>query len=120
MSFSLLAALAAAALASPVPPHAEQRCGWLSNPTPANWWLDDAKGEWILGMQGGYHAGGIDLPDMTTHDWVVTNPPDYGYGCACLKGVFSGKDHHVVTLLAVRSLPLARCKADRTLPPAPN
>ncbi|WP_442808865.1 DUF4087 domain-containing protein [Trinickia soli] len=22
----------------------ENRCGWLQNPTPANWWLDDKDG----------------------------------------------------------------------------
>src|SRR4051794_7098625 len=30
----------------------DRRCGWLSNPTPGNWWLFDGHGEWILATQG--------------------------------------------------------------------
>jgi hypothetical protein len=31
----------------------ERRCGWLDNPSPANWWLVDKDGTWILMEQGG-------------------------------------------------------------------
>jgi Protein of unknown function (DUF4087) len=34
----------------------ETRCGWLSNPTPANVWLYDRTGEWIIGLQGGHQG----------------------------------------------------------------
>jgi len=32
----------------------ETRCGWFSNPTPANAWLWDREAEWIIGVQGGF------------------------------------------------------------------
>ena len=28
----------------------QTRCGWIDNPTPANWWLTDGYGEWIIGV----------------------------------------------------------------------
>lgn len=31
----------------------ENRCGWVDNPTPANWWLTDRDGEWVIGVPGG-------------------------------------------------------------------
>jgi hypothetical protein len=31
----------------------ETRCGWFSNPTPANIWLYDRDGDWTIGVQGG-------------------------------------------------------------------
>jgi hypothetical protein len=46
MIVSLVFALAAAA--SPIPPQSEKRCGWLVNPTPANWWLVDRAGQWTV------------------------------------------------------------------------
>ena len=88
MIFTLAFALSAAA--SPIPPRPEKRCGWLINPTPANWWLGDRQGEWELGVQGGYQAPGKDeLPDMSARGWVETNG-SYGYGCACLTVTTTG------------------------------
>jgi hypothetical protein len=106
-------ALVAALSASPA---AENRCGWLNNPTPGNWWLNDHDGEWTISVQGGYEAGGADLPDMSTHGWVVTNGMSYGYGCACLRGVFDHSRKHLTRLVSARSLPLKQCRADHTLP----
>jgi hypothetical protein len=94
----------------------EQRCGWLSNPTPANWWLKDSDAEWTLSEQGGYQAAGIDsLPDMTRRGWVSTNVGSYGYGCACLKVIVDPVRKRVTRLLAAEPLPLARCRGDRRL-----
>ena len=39
---------------------AEERCGWLENPTPGNWWLRDARGLWIISAQGGPYAEGVE------------------------------------------------------------
>ena len=39
--------------ASLSPVLAEERCGWLENPTPGNWWLKDAHAFWIIATQGG-------------------------------------------------------------------
>jgi hypothetical protein len=80
----LLAALGAAS--SPSTHASERRCGWLSNPTPANWYFIDRKGEWVIGEQGQYQIPDKSwdvMPDMTTKGWVKTNG-HYGYGCACM------------------------------------
>ena len=62
-----------------------RRCGWLLNPTPANWFFSDRDGEWLIGIQGGHQAIGLDdVPDLAGRHWVVTNEVGYGYGCACM------------------------------------
>ena len=95
----------------------ERRCGWLENPTPSNYWLKDRQGEWLLSAQGGYAAEGYDdiMPDMTTAGWVETNG-HYGYGCACLDVVVDPASRHVLRLLSATPIPLARCRADKSLP----
>jgi hypothetical protein len=40
-----------AARASSAPAGFETRCGWFSNPTPANIWFYDRGGEWAIGVQ---------------------------------------------------------------------
>ena len=92
-----------------------RRCGWLSNPTPANWWLTDSQGQWILGTQGADQAPGMDeMRDMTTAGWVETNG-HYGYGCACMTITADGEGK--VTRIADASpRPLKQCRADRKLP----
>lgn len=95
----------------------QKRCGWLENPTPANWWLRDRDGEWTLSVQGGYQVPGIaEMPDMTTKGWVVTNAGGYGYGCACMEVQVNKKTHDVTRLISAHPLPIKQCKADRTLP----
>jgi hypothetical protein len=51
---------------------AETRCGWFSNPTPANASLYDRDDEWIIGVQGGHQADG-DWPQFSAKQWVETN-----------------------------------------------
>ena len=107
----LLAALAAA----PSLAAAETRCGWIHNPTPANWWLTDADGDWVLMLQGGEGVPGMDLiPDLTEGEWVRTNGW-YGYGCACMEVETAGGA--VLAILGFEQLPLSRCEADPALPP---
>ena len=93
----------------------QRRCGWLSNPTPANWWLTDAEGQWILATQGADQAPGMDeIPDMSTAGWVETNG-HYGYGCACM--TITADSEGAVTRIADASpRPLRQCQADRKLP----
>jgi Protein of unknown function (DUF4087) len=115
--FALLAlsalAIASAAQAKPV-----TRCGWVQNPTPANWWLVDRAGEWTMGMQGGFQAKGMEnLPDMTTKGWVETNG-SYGYGCGCLRVDTDAKSKRITRIYSARAVPLKQCKADRALPRA--
>lgn len=104
-------ATATAAQSSPV----ETRCGWLQNPTPANWWLVDRDGEWVLGVQGGYQAPGMDnMPDMSTAGWVEVNG-HYGYGCACMRVTVDPRTRRVTRLHSARPVPLRQCQSDRNL-----
>ena len=112
----LAAILALLALAAPAQAAPERRCGWLQNPTPANWWLLDRDGEWTLGAQGGYQAPGMDeMPDMTTRGWVETNG-SYGYGCACMNVTVDRPSHRVTRIYSATPAPLRQCRADRRLP----
>ncbi|MGZ8285491.1 MAG: DUF4087 domain-containing protein [Allosphingosinicella sp.] len=96
-------------------PKGVRRCGWLSNPTPANWWLTDAEDQWILGTQGGDQAPGMDeMPDMTTAGWVETNG-HYGHGCACMT-ITADAEGRVTRIADARPKPLKQCQADRNLP----
>ena len=92
----------------------ERRCGWVDNPTPANWWLIDRDGTWTIGVQGGYQAEG-DLPDFGSA-WVETNG-HHGYGCACMAVRVDRSMHRILVLRDVKVLPIARCKGDKNLPP---
>ena len=92
-----------------------RRCGWLSNPTPANWWLTDSDGQWVLGTQGSEQAPGMDdMSDMTTAGWVETNGY-YGYGCACMT-ITADADGRVTRVSNAVPKPLKQCRADRKLP----
>jgi hypothetical protein len=91
----------------------ETRCGWFSNPTPANASLYDRAGEWIIGVQGGHQAEG-DWPDFGPGQWVKTNV-NYGYGCACLQVRVNRETREVVEIESARARPLAVCRRDRAL-----
>jgi hypothetical protein len=92
-----------------------RRCGWLSNPTPGNWWLTDSEDEWIIGTQGADQAPGMDeMPDMSTAGWVETNG-HYGYGCACLT-IASDSEGKVTRIADAEPKPLKQCRADKKLP----
>ncbi len=93
----------------------ERRCGWLVNPTPANWWLTDRDGQWILGTQGADQAPGMDeMPDLSTAGWIETNG-HYGYGCACMT-ITADRGGRVTRIADARPRPLEQCRADRNLP----
>jgi hypothetical protein len=113
------AALAAATFAFLVaaPALAERRCGWLDNPTPANWWLTDRDGEWTIMTQGGRYPDGMEenMPDMSTRGWVRTNGY-YGYGCACMDVETDRREMRVTRIISARPVPLRQCRADRRLP----
>jgi hypothetical protein len=92
-----------------------RRCGWLSNPTPANWWLTDSEDQWILATQGADQAPGMDeMPDMSTAGWVETNG-HYGYGCACMT-ITADSEGRVTRVEDASPKPLKQCRADRKLP----
>jgi hypothetical protein len=97
------------------PAKGSRRCGWLSNPTPGNWWLTDSEGQWILGTQGADQAPGMDeVPDMSTAGWVETNG-HYGYGCACMT-ITADAEGRVTRIADATPKPLKQCRADRKLP----
>ena len=122
MMFSCLL-LAAAALVSGRPATSnaaanssdqfETRCGWFSNPTPANASLHDREAEWIIGVQGGYQAEG-DWPDFSSGQWVETNG-HYGYGCACMRVRVDRRTQRVIEIESARVRPLSVCRRDRSL-----
>lgn len=95
---------------------AETRCGWLQNPTPANWWLDDADGSWTIMSQGGGEGPpGMDLiPDISERDYVTTNG-NYGYACACLSVETDDNDQSITEILSFRQLALSKCENDGKL-----
>ena len=109
-------ALLALGAAQPAEAKPERRCGWLMNPTPANWWLLDRDGEWVLSTQGREPVAGMDdIPDMSTRGWVERNG-HYGYGCACLTLETDAAARRVLRVIAAEPLPLSRCRSDRALP----
>ena len=95
---------------------AETRCGWLQNPTPANWWLDDADGSWTIMTQGGgWEPDGMDrIPDISEGDYVRTNG-NYGYACACMNVDTDSGEGRIVAIHSFRQLPIAQCANDTAL-----
>ncbi|MBE9185155.1 DUF4087 domain-containing protein [Microcoleus sp. LEGE 07076] len=110
LSFSIVAVPARAG---------ETRCGWLYNPTPANWFLTDKAGSWTISVQGGYQARGMDfLPNIDSRQFVKTNG-NYGYGCACLSVTPNRKQMRITEIKSGKALPLSTCQRDRNLPKRP-
>jgi hypothetical protein len=91
----------------------EKRCGWFSNPTPANAWLEDRDGAWTIGIQGGHQAAG-DWPAFKPREWVKTNV-NYGYGCVCMLVKVNKQTHEVLEMKNPHARPLSACRKDRRL-----
>ncbi len=98
--FALLALAATVAMAEA----AETRCGWLQNPTPANWWLDDSEGTCTLMTQGaGNEPAGFDrIPDISAG--------------ACMKVETDAAEGRITAIHSVRQLPISQCANDTALP----
>ena len=109
---SLLTARPETAVATAAPA-AQTRCGWFSNPTPANAWLHDREGEWTIGVQGGHQAEG-DWPSFGPKQWVETNG-HYGYGCACMSVEVDRESGRVLEIKSARARPLSACRRDKAL-----
>jgi len=105
------------ALTKGTPPAAfETRCGWFANPTPANVWLYDREGQWIIGVQGDYQTpGDWPWPKFKKGQWVVTNAGDKGYGCACFQMRVNKETNEVLEIKSSRGRPLAQCRNDASL-----
>lgn len=91
----------------------EVRCGWFSNPTPGNAWLNDKDGEWLVGAQGGYQAEG-DWADFKDSQWVKTNI-NYGYGCTCMTVTTDKKEKRILKIVKATARPLSACRKDKKL-----
>ena len=122
MKFRIATVAMAATLAIAANAHAasaraaETRCGWIENPTPANWWLEDADNTWTIMTQGddsGEVEGMELISDISEHDYVRTNG-NYGYACACMSVETDGKER-ITRILSFRQLKLAKCRADKAL-----
>ncbi len=118
---SALALALLSSLVTALPAHAApaNRCGWIVNPTPGNWWLTDKDGDWILSTQGQEtDVPGMDLiPDLTEHDFVATNG-SYGHACGCMKvDTDAGGDMKTITAIySFKQLPIGTCSKDKSLP----
>lgn len=94
---------------------AENRCGWVENPTPGNWWLTDAAGRWTIMAQGGDEAAGMEnIGDISAGDYVATNG-NYGYACGCMKVDTDGRNA-ITRIYSFRQLPIGKCENDGALP----
>jgi hypothetical protein len=92
----------------------ENRCGWYSNPTPGNHWIEDRDGEWIIGVQGGSQAEGDYPPEFSDAQWVNTNG-NYGYGCACLRVTVNRREKQIIKVFSASARPLSACRNDPAL-----
>jgi len=95
----------------------EKRCGWIDNPTPANWFLTDRNNTWTISAQGGYQAKGMDkIPDITTGQFIKTNG-NYGYACGCMNVTTDKRKKRIIQIQSFTQLKLNQCRTDRSLPP---
>lgn len=92
---------------------AQLRCGWFENPTPANAWLIDREGEWVISLQGWHSAEG-DWPSFKPWRWVSTNG-HYGYGCTCMRVLTDPDTFTVTRILSSSSRSLDTCRKDAAL-----
>ncbi|MDQ0465303.1 hypothetical protein QO010_003090 [Caulobacter ginsengisoli] len=125
LALGACAAAALLALAASSAPEAaprakpQLRCGWIQNPTPANWWLVDRDGDWTLMTQGSGEdppEGMESIPDLTGRNWVVTNGAAYGYGCVCMGVDVDRAARRITRIYSVKQKPLSACRADKRLP----
>jgi Protein of unknown function (DUF4087) len=94
----------------------EKRYGWFQNPTPANAWLRDRDGLWLISSQGGYRATG-NWPNIPPDQWIVTNVSSYGYDCACLdvRVDRTTNPRRIIEIKSSQAQALQVCRADRYL-----
>ena len=93
------------------------RCGWVSNPTPGNWYLTDGDGDWTLATQGSdEEAAGMDvIGDISAGDYKATNG-NYGYACGCMKVSDDPANMRITEVFSFRQSKLAKCANDPKLP----
>jgi hypothetical protein len=87
-------------------PASEKRCGWLDNPSPANLFLDDKDGEWVIASMG--EAAGPNAIGADDVPWEND--------CACLVVDTDKKSQRIVRIYSTQIEPKAKCRADKSLP----
>jgi len=93
----------------------ESRCGWLENPSPANYWFTDKDGEWTISIQGDKSAIGMEkLAGFPDNEFIQTNV-GYGYGCACITIDTNFGKREVIKIYKFNPISLQRCKSDKKL-----
>ena len=90
-------------------------CGWVENPTPANWTLTDKTAHWIINVQGGQQAGSMPDFQKGAAYWVKTQPNGYGYGCGCIAASVDTSKHLVTAFTMASVLKLSVCRKDKAL-----
>lgn len=109
---ALMALGATSALAAP-----ENRCGWVMNPTPGNWYLADAEGEWVLSEQGSDREalGMENIGDISAGDYVANNG-NYGYACGCMKVETDAAEKRITAVYSFSQKKISQCSKDKKLP----
>ncbi|WP_111498485.1 DUF4087 domain-containing protein [Marinobacter bohaiensis] len=92
-----------------------KRCGWIDNPSPANLWLTDREGQWIVSEQGGRRAVGADFIMPSDRTEFVSMNNGYGYFCGCLSVDARSNESVIATVLSFTQLSLKRCNTDPSL-----
>lgn len=93
----------------------ENRCGWIENPTPGNYWLTDREGDWTISTQGKEGTEGMEyLVGFSSNEFINTNNR-YGYGCGCIISDSSKKTKKITRIFSFKELPLRVCKMDPSL-----
>ena len=118
--YSVAAFVSAVLLTSSGANAAETRCGWYMNPTPGNLLLVDKDKSWWITSQmqaQGPDALGADdnAPNFDSKEYVTTQPNGYGYGCACLNVETDAKAERITKVISGKTVPIAQCKADKSL-----
>ncbi len=98
----------------------EYRCGWLLNPTPANFYFIDKEGEWGISEQGIRSPlsdqSWDNMPESNDNEFVRTNV-HYGFSCVCLNVRTNKKNHTILEIYKKsKSLLLKKCLEDKELP----
>jgi hypothetical protein len=94
----------------------ETRCGWINNPTPANYTITDAERTWVIAVQGGYQAEGVDKIEYPSEDQYVDINGSYGYWCGCMKVETDTGDEIVEKIFSSKAKLLKDCLKDPNLP----
>lgn len=107
---------AAVIIGAAAPALAENRCGWIQNPTPGNWSLSDGDGTWVIMSQGaGDEPPGMEnIPDISERQYVRTNG-NYGYACACMEVDTNWDEGRITEIYSFRQLSLSKCNNDSAL-----